>query len=184
VFDTVDHDYFVLNLEQNAVSTDSQPIFWREVGEVLDVSLEVILHEFHFFKNPLSQVGGQSPQVFDGFWFEDDFVSQGIVPIFGGLVVRNIIAQGSGSLICLNPSTFSILHSQFCHGQQQRRLNLLPHAAADVAIAVEAFDKEEVGIVVLLEEGLLGVGELPVVADVAVPDRHHLLQLRFQVIYK
>jgi hypothetical protein len=72
------------------------------------------------------------------------------------------------------PSTFSILHSQFFnlfHGQQQRRLNLLPHAAADVAIAVEAFDEEEVGIVVLLEEGLLGVGELPVVANVAVGDR-------------
>jgi hypothetical protein len=68
-------------------------------------------------------------------------------------------------------SQFYILTSQFLnflHGQQQRRLNLLPHAAADVAIAVEAFDEEEVGIVVLLEEGLLGVGELPVVADVAV----------------
>jgi hypothetical protein len=72
-------------------------------------------------------------------------------------------------------STFSILNFfpflQLRHGQQQRRLNLLPHAAADVAIAVEAFDEEEVGIVVLLEEGLLGVGELPVVADVAVGDR-------------
>jgi hypothetical protein len=137
MFDTVYHNCLFLNLEQNAVSADSQPIFWREVGEVLDVSLEIILHEFHFFKNPLSQVGGQSPQVFDGFWFEDDFVAQGIVPIFGDLVVRNIIAQGSGSLICLHP--FSIQHSQFFnfpHGQQQRHLNLLPHAAADVAIAL------------------------------------------------
>jgi hypothetical protein len=71
-------------------------------------------------------------------------------------------------------STFSILHSQLFnlgHRQQQRRLNLLPHAAADVAIAVEAFDDEEVGIVVLLEDGLFVVGELPVMADVAVGDR-------------
>jgi hypothetical protein len=82
-------------------------------------------------------------------------------------------------LVNLTVLNFSLLSSFFylCHRQQQRRLNLLPHAAADVAIAVKTFEEEEVGIIVLLEEMLLLIGELPVVANVAVGDRDNLMMI-------
>jgi len=79
--DAVNDNFSIFNLEQDAVVAYSQTIFWSEARQMLDISLQIIFHKFHFFENPRLYVGWQFLQIFNGFWFQDSFVFQARNPL-------------------------------------------------------------------------------------------------------
>lgn len=62
------YDYrIILNLKQHSIITDTQAIFWGEIGKTFDIASESATHLSKFGSNPSRILFLQSLQILDGF---------------------------------------------------------------------------------------------------------------------
>lgn len=72
--DTIHDDAIAFHLEKHPIIADTQPIFWRKVGQSFHITFEILRQATNFLDDSLRNIWLQRIEVFDRLGFELDLV--------------------------------------------------------------------------------------------------------------